>query len=160
MNISVKAFENQDPDSAIKAHVNMTIDNAFVVKNLAVVQGKNGLFVNMPHHKSNEVGEDGKAVYKDDAFPLTKGLRDKISDAAIQSYENGGQEVSFEYESVQKEQNKTNPEKSGKEEARQGRTSVLKDLKEKTAEVKSMDKPIKLSMAPAKDTQRVVGDAR
>ncbi len=160
MNISVKAFENQDPDSAIKAHVNMTIDNAFVVKNLSVVQGKNGLFVNMPHHKSNEVGEDGKAVYKDDAFPLTKGLRDKISDAAIQSYENGGQEVSFEYESVQKEQNKSNPEKSGKEEARQGKPSVLKDLKEKTAEVKSMDKPIKLSVAPAKDTQRVVGDAR
>ena len=85
MNITVKAFENADPDSAVKAHVNMTIDNAFVVKNLAVVQGKNGLFVNMPHHKSNEVGEDGKAVYKDDAFPLTKGLRDKISEAAIES---------------------------------------------------------------------------
>ena len=63
MYISVKAFENADPDSEVKAHVNMTIDNAFVVKNLAVVQGKNGLFVNMPHHKSNEVGEDGKAVY-------------------------------------------------------------------------------------------------
>jgi len=91
MYISVKAFENADPDSAVKAHVNMTIDNAFVVKNLAVVQGKNGLFVNTPHHKSNEVGEDGKVVYKDDASPLTKGLRDKISEAAIQSYERGGE---------------------------------------------------------------------
>ena len=48
MNISVKAFENADPDSAVKAHVNMTIDNAFVVKNLAVVEGKNGLSVINP----------------------------------------------------------------------------------------------------------------
>jgi len=47
MYISVKAFENADPDSAVKAHVNLTIDNAFVVKNLSVVQDKNGLFVNM-----------------------------------------------------------------------------------------------------------------
>ena len=146
MNITVKAFENADPDSAIKAHVNMTIDNAFVVKNLSVVQGKNGLFVNMPHHKSNEVGEDGKAV-----------LVDVGGDAAIQSYENGGQEVSFEYESVQKEQNKTNPEKSGKEEARQGRSSVLKELKEQSKEPKGMDKPIKLSMAPK---QKAVGEDR
>ena len=38
MYLSVKAFENADPDSAVKAHVNLTIDNAFVVKNLAVVQ--------------------------------------------------------------------------------------------------------------------------
>ena len=159
MYISVKAFENADPDSAVKAHVNMTIDNAFVVKNLAVVQGKNGLFVNMPHHKSNEVGEDGKAVYKDDAFPLTKGLRDKISEAAIQSYERGGEEVTLEYDSVQKEQTKANPEKSGKEGARQGKPSVLKILQE-DSKVPGADKPLKLSMGPIKDSKKAVGDAR
>ena len=156
MNITVKAFENADPDSAIKAHVNMTIDNAFVVKNLAVVQGKNGLFVNMPHHKSNEVGEDGKAIYKDDAFPLTKGLRDKLSEAAIQSYEKGGEEVTFEYGFLQKEQPKTNPEKSGKEGARQGKPSVLKILQE-DSRVPGSDKPIKLSMEKPK---KAVGEER
>ena len=159
MYISVKAFENADPDSAVKAHVNMTIDNAFVVKNLAVVQGKNGLFVNMPHHKSNEVGEDGKAVYKDDAFPLTKGLRDKISEAAIQSYERGGEEVTLEYDSVQKEQTKANPEKSGKEGARQGKPSVLRALKDGD-KIIDPDRPIKITMGPAKDSKKAVGDAR
>ena len=156
MNISVKAFENADPDSAVKAHVNLTIDNAFVVKNLAVVQGKNGLFVNMPHHKSNEVGEDGKAVYKDDAFPLTKGLRDKISEAAVSSYEKGGEEVTFTYDSVRKDQNKTNPEKSGKEDARQGKSSVLKILPE-DSKVPGAEKPLKLSMDKPK---KAVGEER
>ncbi|MBO7355167.1 MAG: SpoVG family protein [Lachnospiraceae bacterium] len=159
MNISVKAFENADPDSAVKAHVNLTIDNAFVVKNLSVVEGKNGLFVNMPHHKSNEVGEDGKAVYKDDAFPLTKGLRDKISEAAILSYENKGQEVIIEYDSLQNVQNKTNPEKSGKEGARQGKPSVLTVLHE-DSKVPGADKPIKLSKGAEKDTKKVAGAER
>ena len=44
MYISVKAFENADRDSAVKANVNLTIDNAFVVKNLTIVQGRNGMF--------------------------------------------------------------------------------------------------------------------
>ncbi len=159
MNITVKAFENADPDSAVKAHVNMTIDNAFVVKNLAVVQGKNGLFVNMPHHKSNEVGEDGKAVYKDDAFPLTKGLRDKISEAAIESYEKGGQEVSIDYDAPQKDQTKSNPERSGKEDARQGKPSVLKILHE-DSKVPDADRPLKITMGPAKDSKKAVGESR
>ena len=149
MNISVKAFENADPDSAVKAHVNMTIDNAFVVKNLAVVEGKNGLFVNMPHHKSNEVGEDGKAVYKDDAFPLNKDLRDKIRKAAVESYEKGGEEVSFEYETTQKAKTKTNPEKSGKEDARQGKPSVLKNLSEEKKASRS-SKPVTVGAAEKK----------
>ena len=157
MYISVKSFENTDPESAVKAHANLTIDNAFVVKNLAVVQGKNGLFVNMPHHKSNEVGEDGKAVYKDDAFPLTKGLRDKIRDAAVESYERGGQEISFEYDSVQKTKENTNPEISGKEDARQGKPSVLKILQDKEDTKPDFAKPIKLSMGPL---QPAAGEAR
>jgi len=159
MNISVKSFENQDPDSAVKANVNMTIDNAFVVKNLAVVQGKNGLFVNMPHHKSTEVGEDGKAIYKDDAFPLSKDLRDKIRDAAVESYEKGGEEVAFEYEAGQRAQNKTNPEKSGKEDARQGKDSILKNLNEEK-KVSRSSKPINLSVAPKKEAGKVAGEAR
>ncbi len=159
MNISVKSFENSDPDSAVKAYVNMTIDKAFVVKNLAVVEGKNGLFVNMPHHKSNEVGEDGKAIYKDDAFPLSKDLRDKIRDAAVESYEKGGEEVSFEYEAGQRAQNKTNPENSGKEDARQGKPSILNFL-HKNERTSRSSKPINVSMGPAKDAGKIAGEAR
>lgn len=93
MNFSVKTFANSEQDSAIKAHATLTIDNAFVIKNLTVVQGKNGLFVNMPHHKTNEVDENGKALYKDDAFPLSKEMRDLIQKAAVESYKEGGKEV-------------------------------------------------------------------
>ena len=105
--------------------------------------------------QSHEVGEDGKAVYKDDAFPLTKGLRDKIGDVAIQSYERGGEEVAIEYDSVQKEQTKANPEKSGKAGVRQGKPSVLKILQE-NSKVPGADRPLKIAMEkPAKAAENV-----
>lgn len=97
MNITVKAFENADTESAIKAHVNLTLGDAFVVKNLTLVQGKNGLFINMPHHKTNEVDDAGKAIYRDDAFPLEKELRDKIQEAAVESYKGSGKEITFAF---------------------------------------------------------------
>ena len=150
MYISVKAFENADRDSAVKANVNLTIDNAFVVKNLTIVQGRNGMFLNMPHHKSNEVGADGKAVYKDDAFPLSKNLRDKMQEAAIESYERGGEEVHFEYGGHEK----SSPEKEG---ARRAKPSILKILQEKVEKIPGADKPLKLSVEGG---ERPAGDSR
>lgn len=149
MNYSVKTFANADQDSAIKANATLTIDNAFVVKNFALVQGKNGMFVNMPHHKTNEVDENGKAVYRDDAFPLKKELRDKIQDAAIESYQKGGQEISFDFTSTEKSKS---AEVSAKEGARldgaEERPSVLKILKEEP--LKGTDIPIKITMEEPK----------
>ena len=106
----------------------------------------------MPHHKSNEVDENGKAVYKDDAFPLKKDLRDKIQDAAIESYQKGGQEVSFDYSAPEK--SKT-AEASAKEDARLdegiGKPSVLKILKDE--EPKGTDRPIKITMEEPKKSK-------
>ena len=155
MYISVKAFETADRDSAVKANVNLTIDNAFVVKNLTIVQGRNGLFLNMPHHKSNEVGADGKPVYKDDAFPLSKNLRDKMQEAAIDSYERGGEEVHFDYGSRSREN--TTSDHSEKESARRDKPSILKILQEKVEKIPGADKPLKLSVEGG---ERPAGEVR
>ncbi|MCR5311311.1 MAG: SpoVG family protein [Lachnospiraceae bacterium] len=146
---------NADPDSAVKAHVSMTIDQAFVIKNLMLVQGKNGLFVNMPHHKTGEVGEDGKPVYKDDAFPLSKELLDKIQKAAIEYFENEGKSVSFEFGKAASLEEKSGSEKSEKEGARHGKFSLLKALKNEE-KIIDTDRPLKITM----DSPKPVGDAR
>ena len=65
MKVTVKAFERED-DSAVKAGVNLTFDNIFVVKGSHLIEGKKGLFLSMPHHKVT--GEDGSASYVDDAY--------------------------------------------------------------------------------------------
>ena len=148
MRVSVKAFERED-DSAVKAGVNLTFDNIFVVKGSHLIEGKKGLFLSMPHHKVT--GEDGSASYVDDAFPLNKELRDKIQEAAIQSFKNAEQEVSFTYNGPERSAEEVI---SGREGARlgeaEGRPSVLKILADKEEPPKDTHRPIKLSWGSPK----------
>ena len=83
------------------------------------------------------------------ALTLSQAGIDQIRKAAVESYEKGGAEVSFEYETSQKAQTKTNPEKSGKEDARQGKPSVLKNLSEEKKASRT-SKPVTVSAAEKK----------
>lgn len=61
----------------------------------------------------------------------------------------------FNYDSVQKEQTKANPEKSGKAGVRQGKLSVLKILQE-DSKAPGADRPLKITMEkPAKAAENV-----
>ncbi len=47
----VKVFLKDSPDKKLKAYVTVTFDNAFVVRNIKVIDGANGLFIAMPSRK-------------------------------------------------------------------------------------------------------------
>ena len=68
----------------LKANVSITFDEQLVMW-VKLVDGKYGLYVNFPSHSYE--GNDGKVVYKDDVFPITKDFRDDIIDAVIDAYE-------------------------------------------------------------------------
>ena len=80
MNITeVKVFAvNED---RLKAYVSITIDDVFVVRDLKVIQGPNGLFVAMPSKKR----KDGQ--FRDIAHPLNQETRTMIEDAIFSAYE-------------------------------------------------------------------------
>lgn len=67
--------------SRLKAIVEITIDGVFVVHELRIIEGTNGLFVAMP---SRQVGEN---VYKDVAHPINAETRKMIEDAVLEKYE-------------------------------------------------------------------------
>jgi stage V sporulation protein G len=69
-------------EERLKAYVTITIDNAFVVRDLKVINGTNGLFVAMPSKKR----KDGQ--FKDIAHPLNQETRDMIEKAVFEAYEN------------------------------------------------------------------------
>lgn len=81
MNITeVKVFPvNED---RLKAYASITIDNAFVVRDLKIIQGPSGLFVAMPSKKR----KDGQ--FRDIAHPLNQETRNKIEDMIFEAYEN------------------------------------------------------------------------
>ena len=47
----VRVFLKDSPDKKLKAYATVTFDNAFVVRNIKVIQGSNGVFISMPSRK-------------------------------------------------------------------------------------------------------------
>ncbi len=50
----VRIFHRESDDRKLKAYATITIDNAFVVRNVKVIEGTKGLFVAMPSRKLRE----------------------------------------------------------------------------------------------------------
>lgn len=46
-----KIFLKDSPDKKLKAYATVTFDNAFVVRNIKVIEGTKGLFIAMPSRK-------------------------------------------------------------------------------------------------------------
>ncbi len=63
-----------------KAFASVTFDDAFVVKDLRVVDGKKGLFVSMPSRK------DKNGEFRDVCHPITTEMRNMIHEAVIEKY--------------------------------------------------------------------------
>jgi stage V sporulation protein G len=47
----VRVILKDSPDKKLKAYATVTFDNAFVVRNIKVIEGTNGLFIAMPSRK-------------------------------------------------------------------------------------------------------------
>ena len=68
-------------DGKMKAVVSVTFDNEFVVHDIKVIEGQNGLFIAMPSRKT----PDGE--FKDIAHPINTDTREKIQLAILKAYE-------------------------------------------------------------------------
>lgn len=73
-----KLFNN---DGNVKAVVSLTIEEAFVVRGVRLVDGKNGLFVSMPSRRNA-----AKEFY-DICFPINNDMRLHIFDAVKAAYD-------------------------------------------------------------------------
>ncbi|MCB0407583.1 MAG: septation regulator SpoVG [Bdellovibrionales bacterium] len=75
----VKVFPvNED---RLKAYVTITLDDAFVVRDLKIIKGHEGLFVAMPSKQR----KDGQ--FKDIAHPLNQETRQMLEEAIFDAYE-------------------------------------------------------------------------
>ena len=58
-----------------------------MINNVNLLQGKEKIFVAMPSFKTKQTDEQGKAVYQDVGYPVTKEFRKKLYDEIQQVYE-------------------------------------------------------------------------
>ena len=69
-------------EEKLKAYVSITFDNCFVIRDIKVISGNNGLFVSMPSKKR----KDG--TFKDIAHPLNNETRKMIEESVLKEYNN------------------------------------------------------------------------
>ena len=76
-------------EGKMKAIVSVTFDNEFVVHDIKVIEGQNGLFIAMPSRKT----PDGE--FKDIAHPINTESRERIQGAILEAYEKAVSEESL-----------------------------------------------------------------
>jgi len=68
-------------EERLKAFVNITFDDEFVVRGLKVIEGNNGYFVSMPSRQR----PDG--TYQDIAHPINNEMRTRLEEVVLKAYE-------------------------------------------------------------------------
>lgn len=68
-------------DGKMKAIVSVTFDDQFVIHDIKVIEGQNGLFIAMPSRKT----PDGE--FKDIAHPINTNSREMIQKAILEAYD-------------------------------------------------------------------------
>ncbi|MBR5129342.1 MAG: septation regulator SpoVG [Firmicutes bacterium] len=81
MNITDVRIRKISDDGKMKAVVSITFDDEFVVHDIKIIDGQNGLFIAMPSRKM------GEGDFRDIAHPLLSETRTKIKDAIFAEYE-------------------------------------------------------------------------
>ncbi|NUO84051.1 septation protein SpoVG family protein [candidate division KSB1 bacterium] len=79
MEITEVTVSIRDEDK-LKAFVNVTFEDCFVVRGMKVIKGATGYFVSMPSRKMND------GTYRDIAHPITNEFREKVERAVLKQY--------------------------------------------------------------------------
>jgi DNA-binding cell septation regulator SpoVG len=80
MRITAITFSLRNEDK-LKAFVNVTFENCFLIRGLKVLKGDTGLFVTMPSRKMND------GTYRDIAHPVTNEFRERLERAILEKFE-------------------------------------------------------------------------
>lgn len=77
--VTIRPFSGGD--DKLKAFASIILNNAFIIKDLKIIEGNNGRFVAMPSRR----GKDG--VFRDVAHPLNQETRDYVEKTILVAYE-------------------------------------------------------------------------
>ena len=80
MNITDIRIRKVGDESKLKAVASITFDGEFVVHDIKVIEGQNGMFIARPAKKM------GEGDFRDIAHPLTQEVRARLRDAVLDAY--------------------------------------------------------------------------
>lgn len=93
MKVTEVRLRSVNTDGRMRAIASITFNEEFVVHDIRVIDGNNGLFVAMPSKRT----PDGE--FRDIAHPINSGTRAKIQDAVLEEFQRVSAETE-EFEEV------------------------------------------------------------
>ena len=81
MEITDVRIRKINDEGKMKAVASVTFDDEFVVHDIKIIEGQNGLFIAMPSRKM------GEGDFRDIAHPLKSETRNRIRDAILEEYD-------------------------------------------------------------------------
>ena len=73
--VTVTPYEREGSNIRVLARI--YFEDSFIVNNVNILQGKETVFVAMPSYKTKQKDENGKDIYQDICYPVTKEFREK-----------------------------------------------------------------------------------
>ncbi len=95
MDITDVRVRKINDEGKMKAVVSITFDDEFVVHDIKIIDGQNGLFIAMPSRKM------GEGDFRDIAHPLVSETRNKIKQAIFDEYDRVLAEKELEEQAAQ-----------------------------------------------------------
>lgn len=77
----VKVFPVEINGSMVKAYATVTFDDSFVVRDMRIIDGKNGIFLSMPARRKRN------GDYQDVCFPISAKLRDLMENKVLEKFD-------------------------------------------------------------------------
>ena len=83
MQITELRIRKVEDEGKLRAYVTVTFDNCFVVHNVKIIEGQNGVFIAMPSRKT------ANGEYKDVAHPISPDFRSELQNKILEEYNAG-----------------------------------------------------------------------
>ena len=98
MSIKVTVTPMQNQDGCLKANASIILNDVFKVTGIRIgISQKGNVFVSMPDYKTGRLDDNGKDIYQDIAYPVTRQFRQELYDQIVKEFNavmgEGGQEV-------------------------------------------------------------------
>ena len=87
MSIKVTVTPMKEQEGCLKANASIILNDVFKVTGIRIgISQKGNIFVSMPDYKTGRLDDNGKDVYQDIAYPVTRQFRKELYDEIVKEF--------------------------------------------------------------------------
>ena len=87
LSIKVTVTPMKEQEGCLKANASIILNDVFKVTGIRIgISQKGNVFVSMPDYKTGRLDDNGKDIYQDIAYPVTRQFRQELYDKIVKEF--------------------------------------------------------------------------